>query len=91
MTDSVAPVAVDIRRWLDRPEWMARGACAGVTANLFYPERGADTRGAKEVCRGCEVRHDCLDYAMVNGEKHGIWGGLSERERRRLRRTVRAA
>ena len=47
---------------------------------------GASTREAKEVCRGCEVRHDCLEFALQNGEKFGIWGGLSERERRRIRR-----
>ena len=60
--------------------------CLGVDPDLFFPERGASTREAKEVCRGCVVRMDCLEYALVNGEKFGIWGGLSERERRRLRR-----
>ena len=54
--------------------------------DLFFPERGASTREAKSVCAGCEVKDDCLEYALVNGEKFGIWGGLSERERRRLRR-----
>ena len=58
----------------------------GVDPDLFFPERGASTREAKEVCRGCVVREDCLEYALANGEKFGIWGGLSERERRRLRR-----
>jgi WhiB family redox-sensing transcriptional regulator len=57
-----------------------------VDPDLFFPERGASTREAKEVCRGCVVREDCLEYALVNGEKFGIWGGMSERERRRLRR-----
>ena len=61
----------------------------GVDPDLFFPERGASTREAKEVCRGCVVRLDCLEYALVNGEKFGIWGGLSERERRRLRRAAR--
>ena len=60
--------------------------CLGVDPDLFFPERGASTREAKEVCRGCVVRMDCLEYALDNGEKFGIWGGLSERERRRLRR-----
>jgi len=58
----------------------------GVDPDLFFPERGASTREAKEVCRGCEVRIDCLEYALQNGEKFGIWGGMSERERRRIRR-----
>ena len=70
---------------LDRT-WQGRANCMGVDPDLFFPERGASTREAKEVCRGCVVREDCLEYALANGEKFGIWGGLSERERRRLRR-----
>jgi WhiB family redox-sensing transcriptional regulator len=58
----------------------------GVDPDLFFPERGASTREAKEVCKGCVVKTDCLEYALDNGEKFGIWGGMSERERRRLRR-----
>jgi WhiB family redox-sensing transcriptional regulator len=67
-------------------DWHDRANCLGVDPDLFFPERGASTREAKEVCRGCEVRHDCLEFALQNGEKFGIWGGLSERERRRIRR-----
>ena len=66
--------------------WQLQANCMGVDPDLFFPERGASTREAKEVCRGCVVREDCLEYALANGEKFGIWGGLSERERRRLRR-----
>jgi len=55
-------------------------------SGLFFPERGASTREAKEVCRSCVVQNDCLEYALQNGEKFGIWGGMSERERRRIRR-----
>ena len=66
--------------------WQAQANCMGVDPDLFFPERGASTREAKEVCRGCVVREDCLEYALANGEKFGIWGGMSERERRRLRR-----
>ena len=66
--------------------WQSRSNCMGVDPDLFVPERGASTREAKEVCRGCVVREDCLEYALDNGEKFGIWGGMSERERRRLRR-----
>ena len=67
-------------------EWQRRANCMGVDPDLFFPERGASTREAKEVCRGCVVREDCLEYALENAEKFGIWGGMSERERRRLRR-----
>ena len=66
--------------------WQDQANCLGVDPDLFFPERGASTREAKEVCRGCVVRNDCLEYALDNGEKFGIRGGLSERERRRLRR-----
>ena len=66
--------------------WQLAANCLGVDPDLFFPERGASTKEAKAVCQGCEVRADCLEYALANGEKFGIWGGLSERERRRIRR-----
>ncbi len=66
--------------------WQSRANCMGVDPDLFFPERGSSTREAKEVCRGCVVRQDCLEFAIANGEKFGIWGGMSERERRRVRR-----
>ena len=66
--------------------WQDDANCLGVDPDLFFPERGASTREAKEVCRGCVVREQCLEFALQNGEKFGIWGGLSERERRRIRR-----
>ena len=66
--------------------WQEDANCLGVDPDLFFPERGASTREAKEVCRGGVVRQDCLEFALRNGEKFGIWGGLSERERRRIRR-----
>ncbi len=71
--------------------WQDYANCLGVDPDLFFPERGASTREAKEVCRGCVVREDCLEYALANGEKFGIWGGMSERERRRVRRQRAAA
>lgn len=67
-------------------DWHEFANCLGVDPDLFFPERGASTREAKEVCRGCVVREECLEFALTNGEKFGIWGGMSERERRRLRR-----
>ena len=78
MNDSIEPI--EARGWQDYAN------CLGVDPDLFFPERGASTREAKEVCKGCVVREDCLEYALANGEKFGIWGGLSERERRRIRR-----
>lgn len=69
---------------LDR-SWAALGSCLGLDPDLFFPERGASTRDAKAICHGCVVRTECLEYSLLNGEKFGIWGGLSERERRRIR------
>ncbi len=66
--------------------WQGQANCMGVDPELFFPERGSSTREAKEVCRGCVVRVECLEFAIANGEKFGIWGGMSERERRRVRR-----
>lgn len=64
-------------------------ACAGVGAGLFYvgSDDTAAVREAKAVCAGCVIRSECLEYALVGMEKYGVWGGLSERERRRIRST----
>lgn len=72
----------------DAPDmsWYELGDGQGVDPDLFFPERGASTEEAKAVCAGCAVREQCLEFALTNGEKFGIWGGLSERERRRIRR-----
>src|SRR5690606_18251896 len=71
---------------IDDNSWQDLANCLGVDPDLFFPERGASTREAKEVCRSCVVREECLDYALGTGQKFGIWGGMSERERRRIRR-----
>jgi WhiB family redox-sensing transcriptional regulator len=75
------PVAVD-----RDVSWMLEANCLGCDPDLFFPARGESCADAKAVCRGCRVRVECLEYALALGEKHGIWGGLSEWERRRLRR-----
>lgn len=62
-----------------------RGLCAETDPEAFFPEKGGSTRAAKAICRGCEVRAECLQYALDNDERFGIWGGLSERERRALK------
>jgi WhiB family redox-sensing transcriptional regulator len=73
------------------PEWMSEGLCAQTDPDEFYPEKGGSTAVAKSVCFACPVRRDCLDYALTNHEQHGIWGGTSERERRRLHTRKAAA
>jgi WhiB family redox-sensing transcriptional regulator len=70
----------------DEQGWQDRALCAQTDPEAFFPEKGGSTREAKRVCRNCEVRPECLDFALENDERFGIWGGLSERERRRLKR-----
>ena len=70
-------------------QWQERALCAQTDPEAFFPEKGGSTREAKRICLGCEVRDECLDYALANDERFGIWGGLSERERRRLKRADR--
>lgn len=66
--------------------WQERALCAQTDPEAFFPEKGGSTREAKAVCASCEVRAECLEYALENDERFGIWGGMSERERRRYKR-----
>jgi WhiB family redox-sensing transcriptional regulator len=70
----------------DLESWQERALCAQTDPEAFFPEKGGSTREAKKICSQCPVRAECLEYALANDERFGIWGGLSERERRRLRR-----
>ena len=69
-------------------QWQERALCAQTDPEAFFPEKGGSTREAKRICMGCEVRDACLEYALAHDERFGIWGGLSERERRRLKRGI---
>ncbi len=66
--------------------WATKARCLQAEPDTFFPEKGGSTREAKRICSECEVREPCLEYALENDEHFGIWGGLSERERRRLKR-----
>lgn len=66
--------------------WQEQSLCAQTDPEAFFPEKGGSTREAKRICVGCEVKSECLGYALAHDERFGIWGGLSERERRRLKR-----
>ncbi len=66
--------------------WQQFALCAQTDPEAFFPEKGGSTREAKAICASCEVRAECLEYALAHDERFGIWGGLSERERRRLKR-----
>ena len=68
--------------------WQADALCAQTDPEAFFPEKGGSTREAKRVCQSCTVRTECLEYALGHDERFGIWGGLSERERRKLKRAA---
>lgn len=76
----------DLVRFMTKAEWMADANCLGVDQRVFFPERGEVTSFAKSICRACDVQAECLAYALNSDEKFGIWGGTSERERRRIRK-----
>lgn len=72
-------------------EWQERALCAQTDPEAFFPEPGITATDAKRVCRACPVRKECLEYALDNGEQFGVWGGVSERDRRLLARRRNAA
>lgn len=77
--------------FIDLP-WVADALCAQVdVGDIWYPDKGGSTREAKQICAHCFVQAECLDYALTTGERFGIWGGFSERERRKLTDTTATA
>jgi len=74
---------VSAQEW--REQWRTLAACKGADTRIFFPERGGDYATAKAICAECPVRQACLEDALETGELHGIRGGRSERERRRMR------
>lgn len=68
------------------PGWMGAAACKGCDTNRWFPERGEPTDDVKAICRACPVIAECLEYALTTPERAGVWGGTSEKERRRIRR-----
>ena len=66
--------------------WQTDALCAQTDPEAFFPEKGGSTREAKRICQVCEVKADCLEYALAHDERFGIWSGLSERERRKLKK-----
>jgi WhiB family redox-sensing transcriptional regulator len=72
-------------------EWMARGNCAHESPALFFPSDGVGVEVARRMCATCPVKDECLEHALVNRIDHGVWGGASERERRRILKRRRLA
>lgn len=66
------------------PNWMARGLCANQPPETFFPSDGVGVEVAKRICAQCPVIDPCLEYALANRIDHGVWGGCSERQRRRI-------
>ena len=85
-TDGEAPL--DIGRLPKPPAWYADALCAQIDTDGFFPDKGGTTREAKKICGMCPVEARCLQYALDNHERHGIWGGKSERERRALEKAA---
>ncbi|HEY9557755.1 MAG TPA: WhiB family transcriptional regulator [Acidimicrobiales bacterium] len=71
-------------------EWMTRGLCTNVPPAIFFPSDGAGVDVARKICADCPVREACLEHALANRIDHGVWGGCSERERRRILKRRRA-
>ncbi len=82
ITELTAKLAFDA----DDRAWMLEAKCLDADPEAFFPEKGGSTREAKRICATCPVREECLDFALTQDERFGIWGGLSERERRRAKR-----
>ena len=72
-----------------KQSWRNHGACRGIDPEVFYPPDDDDAEAAKEVCAQCQVRQACLEHALVTRESDGVWGGATERERRRMIRQRR--
>jgi WhiB family redox-sensing transcriptional regulator len=91
LDDEVADAFVRLMESLSDPDesWREAALCAQTDPEAFYPEKGGSTREAKRICQGCEVRVECLARALRDHERFGIWGGMSERERRKLGRVIR--
>ena len=73
----------------DDKAWLERGACRGLDPSVFYPDDDDDASEAKRICGECQVKVTCLEYALSFREKDGVWGGATERERRRIIRQRR--
>ena len=71
--------------------WMGKGKCREMPPSTFFPSDGVGVDVARQICQECPVRVQCLEYALENRIDHGVWGGASERERRRIARTRRLA
>jgi len=82
---------VDVNEIPDEYAWMLQGKCRGADTREFFPSNGVGVEAAQRVCKTCDVQEPCLEYALANHIEQGVWGGASERERRRILRGRRRA
>ncbi len=68
------------------PEWQERALCPQTDPEAFFPEKGGSVKDAQRICALCEVKTECLEYALAHDVRFGVWGGLSEHARRKLKR-----
>jgi WhiB family transcriptional regulator, redox-sensing transcriptional regulator len=74
----------------DEIAWMAHARCRGTNPDRYFPSDGVGVEAVQRICVDCPVRVECLEYALRHGIDQGVWGGASERQRRRIRRQRRA-
>ena len=85
----IVEVEVTVEETPDEYAWMFHARCRGISPAEFFPSDGTGVETAQRVCAVCPVRSECLEYALLNRIEHGVWGGASERERRRILRRRR--
>jgi WhiB family redox-sensing transcriptional regulator len=85
----IVEVEVTVEETPDEYAWMFHARCRGISPAEFFPSDGTGVETAQRVCAVCPVRSECLEYALINRIEHGVWGGASERERRRILRRRR--
>lgn len=88
---SIAEQSARFDRHAEAHQWLEHAACRGMDTALFFPKRGELLDEARDACARCPVAAECLSAALADGEHHGVWGGTSERERRKIRNGRRAA
>lgn len=84
--DPAAETALRLLAAEDRDDWQDRALCAEVGDDFWFPEKGGSVKEPKRVCAQCPVAAECLEYALEHDIRFGVWGGLSERERHRIKR-----
>ena len=84
MTEAMADLAQMMNSHFLAEEWMKDALCAEVDSEMFFPEGGGSIARPNAVCNMCDVKKECLDFALKTDQQHGIWGGTSYRQRKRI-------